>query len=324
MRPSRCCQSSSRAAESSGRPPGSPATSPTSAETSRGSTRRAGPAGGQLDRPAQLVAAHRPDQDLVGGDRRGEFGVLGAAPVEVGAHREHDDRAPVGVGGALEQGVDERLALGLVATGDEDLLELVDEEHEPLAVGQPLERIGDPRRGILASGLGHRSGEGSRQLRQRARAGAITTRRHRSEPGTTPSASAGSSPARTAEDLPLPDGPTTASRVEPTRRATSSAVRRSRPKKYSACAASNGASPRKGQARGLRVARRLVDRVKARALVGGLKVDDATGDRRLVRAQLAAIAAARPAVAGEPLGGLRPSPAHRPRGGCEAAPPRSP
>ena len=101
-----------------------------------------------------------------------EFGVLGAAPVEVGADREHHDQALVGVGGALDERVEERLALGLVATGDEDLLELVDDEHQPLAVGQPLERIGDPRRGVLASGLGHRSREGSRQLRQRARAGA--------------------------------------------------------------------------------------------------------------------------------------------------------
>ena len=57
-------------------------------------------------------------------------------------------------------------------------------------------------------------------------------------------------PARTAEDLPLPEGPTTASRVEPTRRATSSATKRSRPKKYSACAASNGARPRNGQISG--------------------------------------------------------------------------
>ena len=39
VRPSRRCQSSSRAAESSGRPPGSPAMSPISAATSRGSTR---------------------------------------------------------------------------------------------------------------------------------------------------------------------------------------------------------------------------------------------------------------------------------------------
>jgi hypothetical protein len=55
-----------------------------------------------------------------------------------------------------------------------------------------------------------------------------------SEPGSTPLASAGNSPARTAEDFPLPDGPTTASRGEPTSRATSSATSRSRPKKYSA------------------------------------------------------------------------------------------
>ena len=65
-----------------------------------------------------------------------------------------------------------------------------------------------------------------------------------------PPASAGRRPARTAEDLPLPEGPTTASSVEPIRRATSSATRRSRPKKYSACAASKGARPRNGQISG--------------------------------------------------------------------------
>jgi hypothetical protein len=44
----------------------------------------------------------------------------------------------------------------------------------------------------------------------------------------------------------LPDGPITASSGEPTSRATSSATSRSRPKKYSAWAASNVARPRNG------------------------------------------------------------------------------
>ena len=92
-----------------------------------------GAAGGQLDRPAQLVAAHRPDQDLVGADERRELRVLGAAPVEVGPDREHDDQAFVGVGRALDKRVEKRLALGLIAAGDEGLLELIDAEHEALA-----------------------------------------------------------------------------------------------------------------------------------------------------------------------------------------------
>ena len=59
--------------------------------------------------------------------------MLGAAAVEVGADREHDDQALVGVGRALDQRVEERLPLGLVAAGDEDLLELIDDEHQALA-----------------------------------------------------------------------------------------------------------------------------------------------------------------------------------------------
>ena len=98
--------------------------------------------------------------------------MLGAAPVEVGADREHDDQPLVGVGGALDQRVEERLPLGLVATGDEGLLELVDQEHQALAGLEPVERVGDPGRGVLAPRLGHRAGEGPRELGQRALAGA--------------------------------------------------------------------------------------------------------------------------------------------------------
>ena len=95
--------------------------------------------------------------------------MLGAAPVEVGADREHHDQSLVGVGGALDQRVEEGLALGLVATGDEDLLELIDEEDQTLA--RPA--ADRPRRRSTAAtfscpDLGHRAGEGSRELGERA------------------------------------------------------------------------------------------------------------------------------------------------------------
>ena len=54
------------------------------------------------------------------------------------------------------------------------------------------------------------------------------------------------------DDFPLPDGPTIASSGAPTRRATSSATSRSRPKKYSASSASNAARPLYGQTIGAR------------------------------------------------------------------------
>ena len=159
--------------------------------------------------------------------------MLGAARVEVAADREHDTSRSSG-SPAPSTSVEERLALGLVAAGDEGLLELIDQEHQPLAVGQPLERVGDPRRRALVSASGTARARARESSASGRSPGRITAWRQPSEPGTTPSASAGRRPARTAEDLPLPEGPTTASRVEPTRRATSSATRRSRPKKYSA------------------------------------------------------------------------------------------
>ena len=77
--------------------------------------------------------------------------------------------------------------------------------------------------------------------------GRSSTWDHVSLPGRTPPATAGRRPARTADDLPLPDGPTTAMQVAPTIRATRSATRRSRPKKNRASAGSNGARPLNGQ-----------------------------------------------------------------------------
>ena len=98
--------------------------------------------------------------------------MLGAARIEVAANREYDHQPLVGVAGALDQRVKESGALGLVATGDEGLLELIDQEHQALVGLEPLERVGDPGRGVLAPRLRHRPGEGPRELGQRPRAGA--------------------------------------------------------------------------------------------------------------------------------------------------------
>ena len=129
-------------------------------------------------------------------------------------------------------------------------------------------------------------------------------------PGRTPPARAGSSPARSTDDLPLPDGPTTASNGAPTRRATSSATSRSRPKKYSASAASNVARPLYGQTAG-RDGVLAVGADQAGALASRLQLDDAAGELLLERAGLAAAGRRAPGrrvdaacgLASRPLGG---------------------
>ena len=153
-----------------------------------GSTRRPARRGGQLDRPAQLVAAHRPDEHVVGAEQPRQLRVGGAAAVEVGADGDQHQRAPPRVARARDERVDERRALGLVAAGGEDLLELVDREDEPAA-----------RRRSAVACSSARSG---------CSPGRSSASAQRSLPGSTPAASAASSPARSAEDLPLPDGPT--------------------------------------------------------------------------------------------------------------------
>ena len=56
---------------------------------------QADPLGGPRDRPPQLVARHRADQHVVRADQPRELRELGAAGVEVGAQREHDDAVAV-------------------------------------------------------------------------------------------------------------------------------------------------------------------------------------------------------------------------------------
>ena len=78
----------------------------------------------------------------------------------------------------------------------------------------------------------------------------------------------GSRPARTTEDFPLPEGPTTPSSGAPTSRATSSATSRSRPKKYGASATSKDGEPLERD-----IARARRRRPQLDALVARLQLD---------------------------------------------------
>ena len=182
------------------------------------------PAGGQLDGAPQLRRLHRPDQDVVRAEQLGEPRVRGEAPVEVGAQRDDDDGAPVRIGRRAGQRVGEGGPLVVRAAGGEQLLELVDGEEEA-RVWRAARRA--PRRaGSFAPDTSARRSSSSGRSPGRS-----SRRRQPSLPGRTPPASAGSSPARRTDDLPLPDGPTMPRKPAPTSRATSSATSRSRPKK---------------------------------------------------------------------------------------------
>ena len=174
--------------DSSGSPPGSPSTSAISASTTSESTvkpaRRAG------NSIARRSSSRRigPTSTWLAPSRRDSSGIDGAAAVEVGADGHQHERAPAYDRGPRDELVDERRPLGLVAADGEDLLELVDRDDQPASPARPRRsRARAPARGCSP---GRSSASAQSSL-----------------PGSTPPASAASSPARSAEDLPLPDGP---------------------------------------------------------------------------------------------------------------------
>ncbi len=177
VRPSRRSQVARSACESSGRAPGLAGdlaehdVDEPGLEPQPGEARRLG------HRAAQLVLAHRAEQDLVGGDRLREPRMRAQLAVEVGAHPDrHRPRV-------REQRVDEALPRVGVVAERVQLLELVDD---------------DERRGIAVDRRG-RLRPGLQQPRTR-------------KPGSSPASTDAIRPARSSEDFPLPDAPTSASR----------------------------------------------------------------------------------------------------------------
>ena len=92
------------------------------------------------DDVAQLLLVERADEDLRVAQRGDELGVARAVAVEVGPHAEHD-AGPAGLGAARRStsaSISQARSAGVRAEG-EDLLELVDDEHE---VARSLRRVG--------------------------------------------------------------------------------------------------------------------------------------------------------------------------------------
>ena len=131
--------------ESSGSAPGSSLTSATSASVSPRLDLQPGARRGQLDRSAQLVAAHRADQDLAGASSSREPRVGGAAAVEVRAERQRRRRfADHGRDGRSTSSVDEGGPLVLVVQAVKTLLELVDDEHHRSPGASGRRRASEP------------------------------------------------------------------------------------------------------------------------------------------------------------------------------------
>src|SRR5207244_4392445 len=139
----------------------------------------------------------------------------------------------------------------------EDLLELVENEHELRVVARqdPLQRAQEPPLAVLElleqtgrRSVGHPE---QRRLELLERLGAGEhldappglRAGQRSAPGSAPRRSAGTSPARTTDDLPLPLGPTTARKRVSRRRSIRCSVSASRPKKSAESASSKARRP---------------------------------------------------------------------------------
>nr|WP_319118024.1 hypothetical protein [Streptomyces caniscabiei] len=83
--------------------------------------------GGAGDRLAQLVPAHRPDQQIGPGDRIGQLTVVRAVAVEVATDRDHHTQPALRIPGG-EQQFEEPVPFGPVAAEGEHFLELIDDD----------------------------------------------------------------------------------------------------------------------------------------------------------------------------------------------------
>ena len=141
----------------------------------------------------------------------------------------------------------------LVLDEREDLFELVDDEHaargrRPAATRLSARKSPSSPSSSCSIRLGGRRRPAGASAASSSSSGYapgnISTIGQRSDPGSAPAASAGTRPARTTEDLPLPLGPTTARKRVARRAARRGAPSiASRPKKSAASASSNARRP---------------------------------------------------------------------------------
>ena len=179
-----------------------------------------GLAGRSLDRGPEVVLAHRAEQVEAALDEAAERRVRrrGRPSGRPGARRRR--RASPGAPRARDDPVQERRARSRVVAEREDLLALVDDEDRATVrrtpAGQRVERVGRP--GVMTSTC-------------------VTPR----------GAGVAATPARTSDDFPVPEGPTTARTPVARSRSRQAAMSRSRPKNASASATSYALSPGYGE-----------------------------------------------------------------------------
>ena len=168
---------------------------------------------GRLDGLAQRLRRHRAEQEQAALDQHGHRGEGGEVAGMVGSQGE-DDAPALGVG---DQSLEEPTTLVLVLAQGEGLLGLVD-EHD---------RVRRTAAAVSAS-TGWRPGVSTTVW--------VPSRRR-----------AAASPARSREDFPLPDGPTTANSRTSASRSRQLRVSCSRPKNDSASSSPYAASPGYGE-----------------------------------------------------------------------------
>ena len=198
--------------------------------------------GRRLDRGAQVVAAHRRDVDLLLRQQRREQRIADERIVEVRPHRHHDVRPRSGAGRRRDQEFDESLDVGrmlleaLLVLGRRrhgvKLLPLIDIDQQAVRLlGRGVEAAFDDAREHLDVAAAKEARLLLRAMRRSRTAPAFSggvpnasaSARSGDLPGRSVTTShivvrpclrsAGMSPANTSDDLPLPDGPTTATKL---------------------------------------------------------------------------------------------------------------
>ena len=175
---------------------------------------------------------------------------------EVGAQRHEDAH---GIGAAVSEVrevLGERAPPDRVLTLREELLHLVDDQHEPGAVRQLLENdhhLGEQDGRVLGARVDERRRHDRLCRRRRPDAdeqrpegswlGVTTTERQERTSSSVVVTSRGNTPALTIDDLPSPLGPTTATSPGERHRASTASMSPSRPKKRSASSCANERSP---------------------------------------------------------------------------------
>ena len=212
--------------------------------------REPGPRGRALDHRAVFVATHRPDEHLA----RRQLLRERRAPRHSGRRSRRAARGPPRQSRLEPPPTSDSMNADRAAASST----LVNTSSNWSTITQQARALGQHRGGGERAGPGRPAAataatrRGPRTRRDRARAsarrpGRRITRTQLVSPRA-PASIAGTRPARTADDLPLPDGPMTPRKPCSARRATISDTRRSRPKKTSASLTPNVARPTNGQA----------------------------------------------------------------------------